>query len=171
MKEFIDILNLINNGKIEEAEILLRESKEENGKYWYLTGLIAFFKGNEDVALHFLLKSLKDESIRKGLKINIKRTAAYILLSKKEYEKTIKLIEGIENKNVDDFFILFTANLFMNNYNKAREYLTKAYEKDRKKTRDLLLKLYQTYIKPSPEIDNEAKALFLKLIERLEVNS
>ena len=171
MKEFESILSLINKGKLNEAETLLRESKEENGEYNYLVGLISFFKGNKDVALGFLFRSIEDEEINHSIKTNAKRIAAYILFSKKEYEKAIKLINDIKNKNVDDHFVLFSCYIFLNDFKKANFELETAYNLNHEKTKELLVKFYESYVKPSPEISEDEKKLFLEIINSLKGNN
>ncbi len=171
MNAFADILNLINKGKINEAEIILRENKDENGEYWYLVGLISFFKGNEDVALDFFLKSIQDENTKDHLKTNAKRIAAYILFSKGEYEKVEKMINNIKEKIVDDYFVLFSTYLFMNKFGEAESNLEKAYALNPSKTKALLIKFYRTYVRPSTNISNEEKELLLRMIEKMQGNA
>ena len=169
--EFVNILSLINKGKIKEAEILLSENKKEDGEHFYLTGLIAFFKGNEELALNFFMKAIADENIRPRIKADVKKAASYILFSKGEYKKVREMLKDIKNKNVDDYFVLFASSLLLNEFDDAKYYLNQAYIKDKVKTKALMFKFYNGFVKPSPYLTERDKAYFLNLIERLQVNA
>ncbi len=169
MEGFQSILKLIADGKLKEAETLLGENKERDGDYWYLGGLLAFFKGNKELSLNFFMKTLELNAGEKT-KEYAKRHAAYILFSQGRFEKAIELLEKVKEKTIRDNFVLFVSYVMVGNSEKGGEYFKKCYLIDKARTRELLIEFYNQYVKGNPAVGEEERKEFLSLIEGMENN-
>ncbi len=166
MEGYKEILELINKQKLKEAESLLLEKKERDGQFYYLLGLVSFFKGNEEDALGFFSHALK-----KGIVDSSKRSFSYVLFSRGRYEKAKEILESIENKRVEDYFVLFSCYLMLKDYEKAKLNLEKAYIEDKKKTKELLMKFYKAFFEDSSLATEEEKERLKSLISSLKENN
>ena len=161
------IAGMINKGKLNEAELLVKEAlrkNKTNGKAWYLRGLISLNRGEFDFAI---------EAINLAMSFNYYtdfclRVLGYAHLNRGDFEEAASYFKKIKEKSVDDYFMIATAYILLKDPKSAREYLSIAYEKDAKRTKELLLEFYKTFIMPANELTEKEKKFLLDRINSLK---
>lgn len=156
----MDVILLINQGKIKEAEVLLKEMKEDE-KYYYARGVIYYLKGETGLALKDLLKAY-----RHGVK-EAKKPLAYTLFKMGKYKEAVRYFLSSELTSAYDYFTLFVAYVMLNDPLRAGKSLLRAYHMDKELTKKLLIQFYNQRVKNS-DLPKSEKLYILSLIKSIK---
>ncbi len=156
------IIALIQNGKMDEAKVLCSETLRFNSRkgheafgYFYLK-----LKHYDASVIHFL-KSLNEGNISDS----VFRGLGYAYFGSGNYGEASKYFSRVKEKDVDDYFMLFTSSLMLKDPVSARSYLDMAYDLDPDRTKELMRTLFSSLIAPSTELTDEQKRAVEKRIE------
>jgi len=156
---YSDVLNLLERGKVREAEVLAGELKGEEREK--ALALVYLQQGRVNRALDMLLRLY----YTKGHRDDVARMVAHAFIRRLDFATAKDFLEKIREKTVDDYFWLFISALFLGDPTSARTYLHYAREKDPKRAAELTREAYKLIVLPARNLTDNQKMELLKRIE------
>jgi tetratricopeptide (TPR) repeat protein len=155
-----NILALIKKGNLEEAEKRAKALKDP-GKRFFYQGLIWLIRKRYALAYNYLVTAYEEGKNDD----DTKRAMAFTLFGLGAYKEAKMWLEKIRDKVADDWIFLTLTSLVLNDIVSARAYLSTAYEKDKNRTKEMLVLLYKEL--SEGHVSEETKEKFLKLLHLL----
>ncbi len=158
------VLKKLSAGKVEEVRAAARKRLQKNRNEpegWFLMGMVAHEKGNEEYALRCFERALYSKRTEKYHKA--KSMSHMGLFEFKEAAEELK--KSLELcKDAESHFMLYVALLFLND-GKASSHLKKAYALKPAKTKKMLMGFFDTFFRDDPTIPEKEKKLILKKLK------
>jgi len=156
---FEDVLNLAEKGLWKEAEVLAGELKGEEGEV--AKAFLLLQKGEVNKALDKLLKLY----YTKGHRDDVARMIGHAFIRLLDFATARQFLEKVKEKEVDDYFWLFVASLFLGDPVSARSYVHYAREKDPDRAKELVKEAYRLIVTPATNLTDSEKRELLHRIE------
>lgn len=134
----------------------------KNAEYFYNSALNSFKKGNFEYALEMIEMALSEKKNSEWLKLK-----GYILIFLARWEEAFKVFKEIlnEKENVEIYMLAFFSGL-LGGYD-VTNFLKKAYNLDKRKTKTYLKSIYYYFIKSNPYTTDEERREIEKILDRI----
>ncbi len=162
------VASLINKGDLKNAEILVKEALRKNkmnGKAWFLRGLISLKRGEFDYAIEAINLAIAFKYVDDY----VYRALGYAYFNRLDLNEALKSFSKVVDKEVDDYFMIAAVYMLLHDPKSAREFINMAYEQDPKRTKELLIEFYRTFIRPANELTEKEKEFLLKKINSIKI--
>ncbi|MBI2079389.1 hypothetical protein HYT84_01380 [Candidatus Micrarchaeota archaeon] len=157
MPNLESIRKLILNNKLKEAgstlDGILKLNKNDD-EAWYLRGVVSLKLNNHDYAQECFEHAIANKEKPEYYKISGMAHLEVFELedAANEFQKATEL----DKKDPDNYFFIAVCYILMDNP-LARNFIEKAYLRDKKKTKELLLKFYSNFIEKDHTIPKKMK--------------
>jgi len=167
MEPSIEARNLISTGKLRDAATLLDKEltkTKQNDDIWYLRGIVSLKLNNYEAAHECFERALSIRAKPEYHKV-IGMAHLEMFEFKQAVDSFLKASE-LDKKDAENYVYLGICLVFLDDP-RSKEFMEKAYLRDKKKTKEMLVSFYNHFFAKDPSIKEGVKKDLKKRIDSI----